>query len=127
VPKIGAATLVGLIVSLGSLLLGMGTKGPAVFVKFIFPALLVDLAGALFPAFVTNMLACVLVGAVSASVRALADTGIEWMSGMEEEVLLRKTVITASLFALYGGLGSLAVPSIIRRLRKNGLIDQEKS
>lgn len=124
VPKIGAATLVGLIVSLGSLLLGMGTKGPAVFVKFILPALLVDVAGAIAPAFVTNVLACVLVGAVAAAVRALSDTGLEWLSGMEEEVILRKTAITACLFALYGGLGSLAVPSIIRRLRKNGLIDQ---
>lgn len=124
VPKIGAATLVGLIVSLASLLLGMGTKGPAVFVKFIFPALLIDLAGALFPAFVTSMLACALVGAVAAALRALSDIGLEWMSGMEEEVILRKTIITACLFALYGGLGSLAVPSIIRRLRKNGLIDE---
>lgn len=124
VPKIGAATLVGLIVSLASFLLGMGTKGPAVFVKFLLPALLVDIAGYIFPAFITSMLACALVGALSAAVRALADTGLEWLSGMEEEVILRKTVITACLFALYGGLGSLAVPSIIRRLRRNGLIDQ---
>ena len=124
VPKIGSVTLVGLIVSLASILLGMGTKGPVVFVKFLLPALLVDLAGAVSPAFVTSMFACALVGAVAAAVRALSDTGLEWLSGMEEEVILRKTVITACLFALYGGLGSLAVPSIIRRLRKNGLIDQ---
>ncbi len=126
VPKIGAATLVGVIVSLASFLLGMGTKGPAVFVKFLLPALLVDLAGALFPAFVTSMVACLLVGAVAAAVRALSDTWLEWLSGMEEEVILRKTVVTACMFALYGGLGSLAVPSIVRRLRKNGLIDEGK-
>ena len=124
VPKIGAATLVGLIVSLGSILLGMGTKGPAVFVKFLLPALLVDLAGAVAPAFVGNLFACLLVGAGAAALRALADVWLEWLSGMETEVMLQKTVITASLFALYGGLGSLAVPSIIRRLRKNGLIDR---
>jgi hypothetical protein len=124
VPKIGAATLVGLIVSLGSILLGMGTKGLAVFVKFLLPALLVDLAGALSPAFVGSIYATLLVGAGAAAVRALSDTWLEWLSGMDEEVILRKTVITACLFALYGGLGSLAVPSIIRRLRKNGLISQ---
>ena len=122
VPKIGAATLVGVIVSLASILLGMGTKGLAVFVKFILPALLVDLAGALSPAFVTSMLGCVLVGAGAAALRALADTWLEWLSGMEGEVILQKTVVTACLFAVYGGLGSLAVPSIVRRLRKNGLI-----
>ena len=124
VPKIGAATLVGLITSLASFLLGMGTKGPMVFVKFLLPAMLVDLAGALFPGFVTSMVACLLVGAGAAALRSLSDTGLEWLSGMEEEVILRKALITACLFALYGGLGTLAVPSIVRRLRKNGLIDQ---
>lgn len=124
VPKIGSATLVGLIVTLASFLLGMGAKGPAVFVKFLLPALLVDIAGYIFPAFVDSMIACVLVGASSAAIRALTDVWIEWLSGMEEEVILQKTVISASLFALYAGLSALAVPSILRRLRRNGLIDQ---
>ncbi len=124
VPKIGATTLVGLIVSLASILLGMGTKGPMVFVKFVLPAVLVDLAGIIYPAFVTGMLACAIVGAVASAVRSVSDIGLEWLSGMEEEIILRKTVISALMFALYGGLGSLAVPSIVRRLRKNGLIDQ---
>lgn len=127
VPKIGSATLVGLIVSLASFLLGMGTKGPVVFVKFLLPALLVDLAGFIYPAFVNSMLACALVGALSAATRALADTWIEWLSGMEGEVILQKTVITAGLFAFYAGLSALAVPSIVRRLRRNGLIDQGMS
>jgi len=124
VPKMGSATLVGLIVSLASFLLGMGTKGPLVFVKFLLPALLVDVAGFIFPAFVNSVIACVLVGALSAAVRALADTWIEWLSGMEGEIILQKTIITAGLFAFYAGLSALAVPSIIRRLRRNGLIDQ---
>ncbi len=124
VPKVGSTTLVGLIVSLASLVLGMGTKGPAVFVKFLLPALLVDLAGFVFPVFITSMLGCALVGATAAAVRAVCDTGLEWLTGMEEEIILQKAAIMASMFALYGGLGSMAVPSIIRRLRKNGLIDQ---
>jgi hypothetical protein len=124
VPKAGAAALVGLIVSLGSVLLGMGTKGPMVFVKFILPALLVDLAGLLHPAFVDSMLACALVGAGAASIRAVTDIGLEWLSGMEEEIIMRKALVTAAMFGIYGGLGALAVPSIVRRLRKNGLIDQ---
>jgi len=127
VPKIGSATLVGLIVSLASFLLGMGTKGPVVFVKFLLPALLVDIAGFIFPAFVNSMLACAMVGALAAAARALADTWIEWLSGMEGEVILQKTVITACLFAFYAGLSALAVPSIVRRLRRNGLIDQGTS
>ncbi len=124
VPKIGAATLVGLIVSLASILLGMGTKGPIVFAKFLLPAVLVDLAGIVYPGFVTSMAACAIVGAGAAAVRSVSDIGLEWLTGMEEEIILRKAIITALMFALYGGLGSLAVPSIVRRLRKNGLIEQ---
>ncbi len=127
VPKIGAATLVGLIVSLASFLLGMGTKGPAVFIKFLLPAIMVDLAGTIAPSFVTSILACVLVGAVAAATRAAADTWLDLLTGMEEEIVLRKALITAALFAFYGGLGSMAVPSIVRRLRKNGLINQGAS
>jgi hypothetical protein len=123
VPKVGASTLVGVIVSLASILLGMGTKGPAVFVKFLLPALLVDLAGVISPAFVTSMLACALVGGLAAAIRALSDSWLEWFTGVEEDIIIKKALITALMFAFYGGLGSLAVPSIIRRLRKNGLID----
>ncbi len=122
VPKIGAATLVGLIVSLASLLLGMGSKGPMVFVKFLLPAFLVDLAGAVCPGFIASMVGCLLVGAVAAAIRAVSDIGLEWLTGMEEEIIVRKAAITSIMFAFYGGLGSLAVPSIVRRLRKNGLI-----
>ena len=124
VPKIGAATLVGLIVSLASIILGMGAKGPVVFVKFLFPALLVELAGIISPSFVNSLLACALVGAMAAAIRGFADTWLEWLSGMEQDIIVRKAAITATLFAIYGGLGALAVPSIVRRLRKNGLIDR---
>ncbi|TSK06567.1 MAG: hypothetical protein FPO08_07855 [Geobacter sp.] len=124
VPKVGAATLVGLITSLASVLLGMGSGGAMVLVKFLLPALVVDLAGLIAPGFVTSLLACATVGVLASLLRAGANTGVEWLLGMDEEIMLQKTVISAGLNGLWGGLGALAVPAIIRRLRKNGLIDQ---
>jgi hypothetical protein len=124
VPRVGSATLVGLITSLASVLLGMGVGGPIVLVKFLLPALVVELAGFLFPNFIVSMLACAVVGALAALTRVAASTGVEWLIGMEEEIMLRKALISGLFNALWGGLGSLAVPSIIRRLRLNGLIDQ---
>jgi len=124
VPKIGAVTLVGLITSLASVLLGMGMGGPMVLVKFLLPALVVEVAGAIAPAFVGSMLACAAVGVIASVIRVGASTALEWLIGMEQEIMLKKALFSAVMNGLYGGLGSLAVPSIIRRLRKNGLIDQ---
>jgi hypothetical protein len=124
VPRVGSAALVGLITSLASVLLGMGVGGPMVLVKFLLPALIVELAGFLFPGFIVSMLACAAVGALASLTRAAASTGVEWLLGMDEEIMLRKALIAGLFNALWGGLGSLAVPSIIRRLRLNGLIDQ---
>jgi hypothetical protein len=124
VPKVGSATLVGLITSLASILLGMGSGGVITLVKFLLPALVVDLAGLLAPSFVTSLLACATVGVLASLLRAGTNTGVEWLLGIDEEIMLNKAVISAGLNGLWGGLGALAVPSIIRRLRKNGLIDQ---
>jgi hypothetical protein len=125
VPKLGSATLVGLITSLSSVLLGMGVGGPMVLVKFLLPALVVELAGFIFPACVTSMLACAAVGVLASVTRAAVGTGVEFLIGMDQEIILRKAVIAALMNGAWGGLGGLAVPSIIRRLRLNGLIAQQ--
>lgn len=124
VPKVGSVTLVGLITSLACVLLGMGTGGPIVLIKFLLPALVVEIAGIISPAFVTSMLACASVGILAAALRAVTNTGVEWFLGMDEEIMMRKAAISAAMNGLFGGLGCLAVPSIIRRLRANGLIGQ---
>jgi len=125
VPKLGSATLVGLITSLASVLLGMGVGGPMVLIKFLLPALVVEVAGFISPCFVTSMLACAAVGLLASTTRAAVSTGVEYLIGMEEEIILRKALIAGMLNGVWGALGCLAVPSIIRRLRLNGLIDQE--
>lgn len=123
VPKIGSATLVGTITSLAGVLLGMGNGGPMVLVKFLLPAIVVEAAGIVSPAFVTSMLACAAVGILASALRAGATSALEWFVGMEEEVIIRKAVITAVMNGVWGGLGALAVPSVVRRLRKNGLVE----
>jgi len=123
VPKVGAVTLVGLLTSLASVLLGMGVGGPIVLVKFLLPAVIVEAAGLVAPGFLNGMLGCALVGMVASVTRAGVSTGVEYLMGMEEEIIVGKAFISAGFSGLWGGLGSLAVPSIIRRLRLNGLID----
>ena len=123
VPKAGSVTLVGLLTCLASTILGMGNFGVMVLVHFLVPALVVEVACMLFPSLVTSLLACGAVGVLASATRAAATSGVEFLIGMETEIVMTKALISVAMNALFGGLGSLAVPSIVRRLRKNGLID----
>ncbi|MBJ6725295.1 hypothetical protein [Geomesophilobacter sediminis] len=122
VPKIGSAALVGLLASLASLVLGMGMPG-MVFVKYLLPALVIEAALLLFPSSLEGMLACAAVGLIAATSRALVSSGVEWLMGLEEEIILSKALFIAVANGIFGGLGALAVPSVLRVLRKNGLIE----
>ena len=124
VPKIGSVTLVGLITCLASMILGMGNVGVMVLALYLLPAMVVEMVGIFFPSFITSMIACAAVGVVASAARALVATGMEVLVGMEEKIVIAKALTSLAMNALFGGGGSLAVPSIIRRLRKNGLIDE---
>ena len=124
VPKNGAATLVGLITGLVSILLGI-TGSPLILIKFLVPALLVDLGAFVYPGFSVSFPACILLGVIATASRALSITGLEWLVGIETEIILQKALLTALRNSLYGGLGAALVPAIIRRLKANNLIGTE--
>lgn len=124
VQKTGAATLTGLIAGLASVLLGI-TGSPLILIKFLIPSLLVDLGGLVYPRFSAHYLPCILLGVIATSVRALSVSGLEWLVGMEQEIILQKALITALINSVYGGLGAALVPAIIRRLQANNLISRD--
>lgn len=124
VPKIGSVTLVGLITCLGSALLGMGNVGVMVLVLYLLPAMVVEVIAALYPKFINGMITCAAVGVLAAAIRAATASSVEVMIGLEDEFMLAKAITSVSMNALFGGLGSLAVPSIVRTLKRNGLIDE---
>ena len=126
VPKIGAATLTGLIASLAGLFLGMGKGGPIVFVKFLLPALVVEAAGMIHSDMAASWIACCLTGAVAAALRVAGSTILESLMGLEEEVVLKKALFQGGMNALFGALGALAVPFVIRRLRRGGMLTPPK-
>ncbi|HJV35203.1 hypothetical protein [Geomonas sp.] len=127
VPKIGSVTLVGLITCLASALLGMGNVGVMVLVLYLLPALVVEVIGVVYPKFINGLLACAAVGMVASAVRAATASSVEVMIGLEDEFLVAKAITSITMNAVFGGLGSLAVPSIVRTLKRNGLIDDPAS
>jgi len=122
VPKTGAATLVGLIAGLLSALLGLGKEGPLVALKFLLPGVIVDLGGVIYPGLPSSYIACTIVGIVASVTRFVTFLAVELLIGMEKELILGHAVFSLILYVIFGGLGSLMVPPIIRRLKANQLI-----
>jgi hypothetical protein len=122
VPKIGAATLMGLLAGLLSTLLGMGKGGPLIMLKFLFPALVVDLAGLFSHGMAGSYVACAVVGALGAASRFLSIIVVEWVIGVDWEIILQHALISSACGIVFGVLGSLMVPPIVRKLTAHGLI-----
>jgi hypothetical protein len=122
VPRLGAATLVGLLAGLISTLLGMGKGGPLILLKFLVPALIVDLSGLFSHGLAGSYLACAIVGALGAASRFLTIIMVEWVLGMDWDLILQHALISSAFGILFGVLGSLMVPPIFRKLTAHGLI-----
>jgi len=122
VPKIGAATLVGIIAGLVCMMLGMTKMGPLILVNFILPAVIVDICGSIYPALPGSYVACLLVGIIASASKAVSGIGMDLLLGMESEIILQHVLLTTAGSAAFGALGSLPVPAVIRRLQANRLI-----
>ena len=122
VPRPGAATLTGLLAGLLSTLLGMGKGGPLIMLKFIFPALIVDLAGLVSHGLAGSYVACAIVGALGAASRFLSIVVVEWIIGMDWDLILQHALISSACGVGFGIAGSLMVPPIVRNLTAHGLI-----
>jgi hypothetical protein len=122
VPKIGSATLVGIIAGLVCMMLGMTKMGPMILVNFILPAVVIDIAGVIYPRMPRSYIACAVAGALAASCKAVSAAGLDLMLGMETEIIMQHVIITTASSAGFGAIGALLVPSVIRRLQANRLI-----
>jgi len=122
VPKTGAATLVGLVASLGTLAMGMSNGSPLILVKFLLPAVLIDLVALFYPRFATSYLACILIGIFAAAVRSLSVSGLEYLMGVDEDVILQQALLTALFNCTYAVIGAALVPAVVKRLQANNLV-----
>lgn len=122
VQKAGAATLVGLLAGGMSLALGMGGKGPLKMLNFLLPALVVDGAAFFVPRFPFIYPACILVAGIAAASKGVHTAALELMVGAPPRVVMHKAALEGLFGALFGMLGALPVPAILRKLRASGII-----
>lgn len=122
VPKIWAATVVGLVAGVVAVLLGMGQGGPLMLLRFLFPALVVDLARLLYPRLATSLSACALVGMAAAASRFVTIVLPDMLAGMEWTVIAGHAAANTAMGMGFGCLGSLMVPPIVRRLKAHQML-----
>jgi hypothetical protein len=121
VPKIGAATLVGVVAGLVCMLLGMAKLGPFILVNFALPAVVVDVACAVRPSLVSSYVGCVLTGVIAAAGKGVTSAVMDHLLGMERDLIVQHVLIATASGIAFGAAGAALVPPVIRRLQANRL------
>ena len=119
-----AATFTGLLAGIMAVILAMGKGGPLILIKYLLPALVVDgmaaiLGGALFQ----SVLLCVLTAVLAGSTRFFSAVVVNLLAGMDLSVIIRYAGLQTIGNVLFGALGGLAVPLVIRKLKAFGAIE----
>ncbi len=76
----------------------------------------------LYPGLPSQYLACLVIGIIASACRYVTTMGVDWLVGMDQDIILKKAVIGSVMNILFGALGSALVPPVIRKLKANGLI-----
>jgi len=125
VPRMWAATIVGVVAGIVAILLGMGQGGPLMLLRFILPAIIVDFGRLVYPRLTANFLACAVVGVLAAASRFLTIVLPDMLAGMEWAVVAGHAVVSTLMGMAFGALGSLMVPAIVRRLEAHHMVGPE--
>jgi hypothetical protein len=122
VPKMWAATFIGLVAGVICAALGMGKGGPLVIIKFVLPGVIVDCCGAFYPGLFSSFLGCMIAGAIASASRALTLVSIDWLVGMEKTLIVQHVLVVSFMNVLFGALGSMMVPPVFRKLKAHNLV-----
>jgi hypothetical protein len=119
-----AATFTALLTGIMAVILAMGKGGPLILIKYLLPALVVDAMAVIFGAVLfQSVLFCVLVAVLAASTRFASDAVVDVLAGMDLAVAVRHAGLQTIGNVLFGALGGLAVPPVIRKLKAFGAIE----
>jgi hypothetical protein len=117
-----SATYTGLIAGLIAVVLGLGKGGPLILIKFILPAIVIDVSAMLLPGLFGSVFLCAVVGALASATMFLNTYLIDYLAGMDSELIFTHAVIKSSSAMVFGVAASLFIPSVIRKLKAFGVI-----
>jgi len=76
----------------------------------------VDLGAWIYPKIGTSHLACFLVGLSASATRVVTLVLVEWLMGMQWELIVQHAVIATAMGMGFGGMGAAMVPTISMNL-----------
>jgi len=117
-----SATFVGLLSGLMAMIFGLGKGGLLIPLKFIFPAVVIDMAALFAPGLFQSYLLCGITAAAAAATKFINTYILDSLVGMERTVVIQHALLESLAGILFGVAGSLLVPSVIRRLKAYGVI-----
>lgn len=120
-----AATTAGLLAGIMAVLLGMGKGGPLILLKYALPGLAVDLMALLLPGLFESVLLCVLTGGIAGAWRFFTTGLIDYLAGMDPDILLQHALIQSGGNILFAMAGAALVPAVIRKLKAYGAVSVE--
>ena len=125
VPFRGAASVTGLMAGIAAAALGMGKGGPLVVAKFLLPALSIDLGALLLPWLFGSFLLCALVGAAAGATKFFGTAVVDLLAGMDPAIVWHHALLEAAAAMVFGAVGALGLPPVLRRLRAYGVLNPE--
>lgn len=117
-----AATFSGLMAGIMAMILGMGKGGPLLLIKFVMPGLVVDLMAFFMPGLFQSVLLCMLTAGLAGATRFFSTFIIDYLVGMDMDVLLQHALIQSAGNILFGVAGGIAVPAVILKLKAHGAV-----
>lgn len=120
-----AATLTGTLAGIMAMILGLGKGGPLVLIKFLLPAIAVDLAALVFPGLFFSYLLCAGTGVWAGATKFVGTYILDSLIGMDRSVVLQHAFIEAVGAGLFGIVGGIMVPPVIKKLSAFGIISPQ--
>ena len=117
-----SVTYTGLISGLIAVVLGLGKGGPLIMIKFILPAIVIDMSAILLPGLFGSVFLCAVVGALASSTMVLNTYLIDYLAGMDSELIFAHAMIKLLSSMVFGVTASLFIPLVIRKLKAFGVI-----
>jgi hypothetical protein len=117
-----ASTFTGFLAGIMAMVLGLGKSGPLMLLIMIMPALVIDASLLVVPAALQSYLLSGLIAAAAASTKFIQVYVMDLMTGMDKGVILQHALLEASTAVLFGIVGGLLIPPVIRKLKAFGVI-----
>lgn len=102
--------------------LGFAKAGPLIILKYLIAGMVIDVAALFLPMLFSSYLLCALVAAAAASTKFFTAYGINAMVGMDKVVNMQRSLLEAAGAIVFGMLGGLMVPMVVRRLKAYGVV-----